>query len=162
MNQSCSLTASTTFRWHCAPATTRSMARRSSSISLTLWKTASSSTTSATPKSFSIPARFATSGLRCPGEAARCTSSVAMSFALIAGRLSRTRRQGVRPNDRPPTARPSQHTEGGRHVQHEQRMVIVDPETGEVIDINALSDRELDALHLHLRFMQEEYTRLER
>lgn len=47
-------------------------------------------------------------------------------------------------------------------MQHEQRMVIVDPETGEVIDINALSDRELDALHLHLRFMQEEYARLER
>lgn len=47
-------------------------------------------------------------------------------------------------------------------MQHEQRMVIVDPETGEVIDINALSDRELDALHLHLRFMQEEYSRLER
>ena len=47
-------------------------------------------------------------------------------------------------------------------MQHKQRMVIVDPETGEVIDINALSDRELDALHLHLRFMQEEYARLER
>lgn len=39
---------------------------------------------------------------------------------------------------------------------------IADPETGEAISLDTLTDRELDELHLHLSAMQREYAALER
>lgn len=44
---------------------------------------------------------------------------------------------------------------------HDIELVIVDPDTGEVIDIGTLADRELDELHLYLSIMEREYRRLE-
>lgn len=44
---------------------------------------------------------------------------------------------------------------------HDIELVIVDPDTGEVIDIGTLADRELDELHLYLSIMGREYRRLE-
>lgn len=40
-------------------------------------------------------------------------------------------------------------------------LVIVDPETGEQFNLDTLTDRELDRLHLHLSVMQQEYRHLE-
>ena len=44
---------------------------------------------------------------------------------------------------------------------HDIELVIVDPDTGEVIDIGTLADRELDELHLYLSIMEREYRRLQ-
>src|SRR5690606_32799284 len=44
---------------------------------------------------------------------------------------------------------------------HDIELVIVDPDTGEVIDIGTLADRELDELHLYLSVMEREYRRLQ-
>lgn len=42
------------------------------------------------------------------------------------------------------------------------RLEIVDPETGEVIDLRALTDAEIDELHMVLQYHIDEYRRLER
>jgi hypothetical protein len=44
-------------------------------------------------------------------------------------------------------------------VEHLQ---IIDPSTGEVADLKALTDRELDQLQLHLNWMAHQYEQLER
>lgn len=43
-----------------------------------------------------------------------------------------------------------------------ESLLVVDPESGEAIDLRSLTDRELDAMQLRLSWLAGEYRRLER